>query len=230
MNKKIAIIMCMWKRLEKLEEFTLKGLQSQTEKDFTLYIWNNNPDNVDGIAKILNMYKDLDINVVHSPKNIGGFGRFEMAKLVADKHDIIIMIDDDQKFNNKMVEIFVDEYDNNALKSRWTWRFGGNTYTHRGRIEDGGKSVHYCGTGGLVAPSWIFKTPEVFQIPQQFLFVEDLWLSYVCDAILGIELISIKDSGFIGQVVDGKDQFGSLISTKNEFMKYLTGTLNWKLK
>lgn len=229
MNK-IAVIMCTWKRINRLK-ITLDSLLKQDYKDFSFYIWNNNKEINNDVDSICNEYRSfIDINVKHSESNIGGIGRFEYAKIIADKHEIIIFIDDDQEFNSKMITTFKNEYSENSLKSRWAWRFNGNNYTNRTKISEGGKLVHYCGTGGLVVPSKIFKNDIIFQVPTEFKFVEDLWLSYVCDSVLNMNLISIEDSGFIYQTVDGLDQFNNLIPTKNKFMEYLLNERKWKLK
>jgi len=230
MNNKIAVIMCTWKRLNRLT-ITLDLLLKQNNKDFTFYIWNNNKEIQNQVNIICESYRSfLDIKINHSESNIGGIGRFEYAKIVSDIHDIVIFIDDDQEFNENMVSIFKNEYSEKKLKSRWAWRFNGDNYTNRTKISDGGCPVHYCGTGGLVVSSKIFKLDIVFQIPEEFKFIEDLWLSYVCDSILGFDLESIEDSGFIYQTVDGLDQFNSLIPMKNKFMNYLLTERKWMLK
>jgi hypothetical protein len=154
-----------------------------------------------------------------------------MAKIISDKHEIIIFIDDDQNFNENMIEVFLKNYDSNSIKSRWAWRFNSNTYTDRHKISVGGKMVNYCGTGGMVLPSWVFKKSELYDVPEEFKFIEDLWLSYVGDFLLNMNLISIEDNGFINQEVDGKDQSTvAFLKRKNDFMKYLTQEKKWKLK
>ena len=230
MENKIAIIMCTWQRIENYER-TLKLLSIQNRKDFDFFVWNNNKDISHDLKSISsNFSTSLNILIENSHENIGGFGRFKMASEIADKYDIIIFIDDDQIFNENMVNRFFTEYDNNSLKSRWAWRFNGVNYTNRTKINKAGVKVHYCGTGGMVIPAWVFKRKEIFEIPKEFLFIEDLWLSFVCDHFLKMDVISIEDNGFIKQIVDNKDQYKGLMNKKNIFMKYLITIKKWKLK
>jgi hypothetical protein len=71
---KTYIIMCTWKRIERLP-ITIELLEKQTNKDFTFCIWNNNSDIKDKIIDITNK-STLKIEVNNSTENIGGIGRF----------------------------------------------------------------------------------------------------------------------------------------------------------
>mgnify|MGYP002784416858 CR=1 FL=1 len=215
-----AIIMCTWKRIEKLEK-TFEMLTAQTNQDFTFHIWNNNADISEEVSSIVRK-QNITTNVHHSFKNIGGLGRFKMAKTLTHVVDKVIFIDDDQIFDKNMVEIFLNSYDVNSIKSRWAWKFKTNSYKSRYKISDGNVNVHYCGTGGMIVPSWLFTKPEVFQIPEKYQFIEDLWLCFVANHIYKMQLVSIADSGFIRQIEDGLDQYPSLFELKDEFLKYLT--------
>ena len=86
----VAIIMCTWKRPERFRK-TLDQLIAQTNKNFVFYVWNNNVNICDEINLIYNMYKNkLSINIEHSNENVGGFGRFLLAKKIMNMHDKII--------------------------------------------------------------------------------------------------------------------------------------------
>lgn len=227
MLSRVAVIMCTWKRINKLP-YTIEQLEKQNNKKFDLFIWNNNKDEIDSINNIINN-KLIKISLHNSLENIGGIGRFFFAKKICNEYDKIIFIDDDQIFNERMIDIFIQNYDNNSIKSRWSWIFNSTNYSNRTKINDGGKKVHYCGTGGMITPSWIFKYDRIFEIPKKFQFIEDLWLSFVCHHHLNMNLISIEDNGFIKQVVDGKDQYVALMGLKNEFMNYLLNIEKWNL-
>lgn len=225
----VVIIMCTWKRPERLTK-TLNLLCQQTNHNFSLYIWNNNPEIKDTINLICNTYKEkLKIEITNSEKNIGGFGRFLLAREIKDEAKKIIFIDDDQVFSNNMVDRFLGVFDENAVKSRWCWRFHGINYTHRSHINNENINVHYCGTGGMIVSSKTFKCDELFKIPNEFLFVEDLWLCFIATHYLGMKLISIKND-FMTQEVDGKDQTTiDFYSVKSKFLNYLILNRGWKI-
>lgn len=226
---KIGVIMCTWKRISKLKQ-TLRLLNLQDNLNFKFHIWNNNRSIKSDIDEIISSenYK-FSIEVYHSDENVGGIGRFYYAQKVKDDFDAFIFIDDDQTFDRTMIDRFINAFEENKLKSRWAWRFIGEKYHTRQKVSLGCKKVHYCGTGGMVVPSKVFNSQEVFNIPKEYQFIEDLWLSYVCDKVLGMTLESIKDDGFIMQVADGKDQYNKLKGKKDDFMKYLRTVKNWEI-
>lgn len=229
MNVGIAVIMCTWKRIERLSK-TLDLLCEQRNKDFVFYVWNNNPEIRDAIDITCNAYiNKLQIEVRHSDKNIGGYGRFLIAKNLIDVYNKVIFIDDDQVFSNQMIDRFLEEFESNAIKSRWAFRFNNSNYTSRYQMLDSNEDVHYCGTGGMILPISVFKCEELYKIPQEYLFVEDLWLCFVANYFLGFSLKSIR-SDFIEQIVDGKDQSTvSFLNTKIKLLNYLITIRGWKI-
>lgn len=225
----VAIIMCAWQRPERLK-ITLDLLCNQTNMNFMFYIWNNNKNIGEFINSTTNLYQNkLLIQVVHSDVNIGGFGRFLLAEMLIEKHDKVIFIDDDQIFNNNMVDKFLENYDENAIKSRWAWKFNSASYSDRVQINEGDVNIHYCGTGGMILPIKVFKCEELYRIPQEFLFVEDLWLSFIGNHYLSMKLISIKND-FIAQEADNKDQSTlSFLTIKNKLLEYLIINKKWQI-
>ena len=221
----VAIIMCTWKRLEKLGQ-TIQLLSEQTNKDFHFYIWNNNP-NITKKIKQHTRHKKW-ITMKQSPINIGGFGRFRYAQLVSDKHDKVIFIDDDQIFKPNFVESMLNEYEPQTIKSWFSWRFNNDNYWNRTRIKNG-SNVDYCGTGGMVLPIEIFKDEALFEdCPEEYRFVEDLWLSFYANHIKGWKLKSTKNV-WIKIEVDNKDQFVGLKRKKVQLLKHLVNEKGWKL-
>lgn len=218
----IGLVMCVWNRIERFHH-TLNMLTNQIDKDFNLYVWNNNKEYITEINNIIAEYNNkLNISVIHSEENIGGIGRFYYVKKLINTHETIIFIDDDQDFTSNMVQIFRNVYENDTIKSRWAFRYS-NIYTNRERIHKGNVDVNYCGTGGMVLPSKIFLNENLFNIPEKYIFVEDLWLSHFCLNKLNIKLKSIANPDqFIWQINDGKDQSAIDNSKlKNEFSVYL---------
>jgi len=225
----VAVIMCTWKRIERYSR-TLDMLVEQRNKDFEFFVCNNNPEIRDQINLISNTYSNLlKITVKHSEKNIGGFGRFNIAKDLVDVYDKVIFIDDDQEFSNQMIDRFLREFESNAIKSRWAFRFQSSNYAHRYQMLDSNENVHYCGTGGMIAPTSVFKCEELYKIPNEFLFVEDLWLCYAANHFLGFKLKSIR-SDFIEQISDGKDQSTiGFLGVKCKLLEYLIKDKGWQI-
>jgi len=226
----VAIVMCIWNRPERLRK-TLEMLSMQKNKDFILCLWNNNNNLNTFVDNMCTEFsEDLIIKIKHSYNNIGGIGRFYFAREIMNEYDKILFIDDDQDFNDEMVNYFLNQYDFDAVKSRWSFIFG-NKYTSRERIFDYNINVKYCGTGGMILPSKIFGFDKIFEIPEKYKYIEDLWLSYVVTHYLKMKLQSIGDSDkFIWQIPDGKDQSTpQKILYKNEFLNYLRTIGNWKI-
>lgn len=220
---KVCVIMCVYKRLNRLHK-TISLLEKQTYKNFNLIIWNNSdqPDN----ELIKDVKYDFPIKVVGDQNNnIGGIGRFKAASTL-DDNTKVIFIDDDQNFDENMIITFLSRYEPNTVKSWWAWKFKNNvSYYQREKITVNNENCHYCGTGGMIINSSVFKNEKLFDIPVKYQFIEDLWLSFFCNHYLGYELKHINNNIEIEE--DGKDQYKKLISLKSDFLKYLTTELKW---
>ena len=93
--------MCTWRRLARLER-TLELLAAQTVP-VELYVWNNNwreQARVNEAARTA----PIPTHVVHSRRNIGGFGRFYLARELASAAGQVVFIDDDQEFSPVVIE------------------------------------------------------------------------------------------------------------------------------
>lgn len=225
----VAVIMCTWKRPERLNK-TLELLCEQRNKNFKFYIWNNNVEIRNTVDLICDSFKDrLLIEVRHSNKNIGGLGRFSIARELIDIYDKAIFIDDDQEFNGQMIDRFIEEFEQYCVKSRWAFRFKSSNYADRYQMLDSNEIVHYCGTGGMILPTNVFNCDEIYKIPDEFLFVEDLWLCYIANHFLGFKLKSIR-SDFIEQIDDGKDHSTiGFLNVKIKLLRYLIKNKGWKI-
>lgn len=226
MNDYIPIIMCTWKRIERLPR-TIKLLQSQTiSNKIHFYIWNNNSSISSEIDSIVSNYSDW-VAVSHSDTNVGGIGRFMYAKQLTNEYDKCIFIDDDQIFNSNFVETLVSNYDKHTIKGWYGFNFINDLYWSKQPQTIHNGECHYVGTGGMIVDISIFDNDIVFGCPNQFQFVEDLWLSYVAHGILHWKLYKLDV--YMDMVNDNKNQYTKLKNTKNDMMKYLIHTLNWNL-
>jgi glycosyltransferase involved in cell wall biosynthesis len=223
--EKVVIIMCIWKRVNNLDKI-LTCLSNQTYKNFKLVIWDNSEQKKE-VENIISKYK-LDIDVIKSEKNIGGIGRFYAAKKYQNEYKTVIFFDDDQFPQENFVEIMVKNYEPHTIKSRHCYKIVSKTdYWNRRKIMPNNTNINYCGTCGMVLDSEIFKFDDLFNFPEEYLFIEDLWISFYAQHKLHWKLQSIDVP--LTLVDDGKDQFRGLINKKSDFLKYLVEKQKWNL-
>lgn len=225
MKNKTALIMCLWRRISNLKR-TLDLLSKQSSKEFDIFLWNNNIQEKENIENIVGQFKFTSIEVKHSKENIGGIGRFYFAKNISNNgYENVIFIDDDQIFDENLIRDFISVYEKNSVKSWWAWR-AKESYFDRVRCQKDGDKPNYCGTGGMICDIEIFKDNRVIsEIPKQFQFIEDLWVSYFANHILGWKLGVVNTNLKI--LEDGKDQYVKLKKDKDIFYKQLKKT-GWK--
>jgi len=222
---KVILIMCIWKRVNNLHKI-LNCLNAQTYKNFKLVIWDNSSEKKE-VENIVSNFK-LDIDIIKSEKNIGGIGRFYAAQKYQKDYKVVIFFDDDQFPKENFVEIMVKNFEPKSIKSRHSYKILSNTdYWKRKRINEGGTNINYCGTCGMVLDSEIFKDLDLLKCPEQYVFIEDLWLSFYAQSKLCWKLQSINVP--LELIDDGKDQFRGLINKKSEFLKYLVEKEKWNL-
>jgi len=223
--EKVIIIMCIWKRVNNLDKI-LTCLSNQTYKNFKLVIWDNSEQKKE-VENIISKYK-LDIDIIKSEKNIGGIGRFYAAKKYQNEYKTVIFFDDDQFPQENFVEIMVKNYEPHTIKSRHCYKIVSKTdYWNRRKIMPNNTNINYCGTCGMVLDSEIFKFDDLFNFPEEYLFIEDLWISFYAQHKLHWKLQSIDVP--LTLVDDGKDQFRGLINKKSDFLKYLVEKQKWNL-
>lgn len=223
--EKVILIMCIWKRVNNLDKI-LTCLSNQSYKNFKLVIWDNSDEKKE-VDKIISNYT-IDIDVIKSEKNIGGIGRFYAAKKYQDEYKIVIFFDDDQFPKENFVEVMVKNFEPSSIKSRHSYKIlSNNDYWKRRKVEINKTDINYCGTGGMVLDSKIFKEDGLFKCPEQYTFIEDLWLCFYAQHKLHWKLQSIDVPLII--VADNKDQFTGLINKKSEFLKYLVEKEKWNL-
>ena len=83
----VLVVMCLWKRIQYLNN-TLQYLEDQNiDKSITLCIWNNNKELEKKIGNIIDNFKSEKLKVIihHSRKNIGGIGRFVFTKYICEQ-------------------------------------------------------------------------------------------------------------------------------------------------
>ena len=211
--------MCVWNRIHLLKH-TLDLLENQVDKDFDLYLWNNNINYQNQIDNIIHKKHSFKTEVTHYPQNIGGVGRFYMANQISDKYDYVVFIDDDQHFDENLVKIFREESDSKTISGWWAYKTN-KEYFNRKPLQIG-EEGDYIGTGGMVCPIEPFTHPELFDnFPKKYLFLEDIWLTHFCKNKLGYSLKKSRvNINFIPNEIV-RDQSHDLGELKSEFYNYL---------
>jgi hypothetical protein len=215
---RVPVVMCTWKRIERLPE-TLRMLGEQTAPA-SLYVWNNNPREAERLDSLLTR-SPVPAESVHSVRNIGSFGRFYLARELAEAHEVVLFVDDDQEFGPSMVSDQLDSFAPMTLAGWWafTYRPGARSWAERDRVLSPFDRADYVGVGGMVADAEIFRDAGLFGCPRRYWFIDDIWLSYFATRVRGWSLRrSTADFSFVS---DGRDLDVTLVMAKIRMFRYL---------
>lgn len=232
---KVSIIILTWQRLQSLGT-TLESLERQTFKDFDVYISNGNMSRQTKVNKYYNMFKQrLKLHLSHDGNDSWSFRRMFVAKKALEQGaEVILFIDDDVTIPDNYVENCLSQYEPKTYKSGYAWYFTKNTSYYNGRVRVANEKdpVHYAGTGIAMIDASIFLEEGLLNAPACAYKIEDLWLSYYANHVLGWKLGWIKDSG---ARVFGKDNVAlnrevkRSNCNKDNFFSYLTLERGWTL-
>jgi len=237
-DSNIPIIMCTYNRIEKLSD-TLQNLDKQTYSKFHLFIWNNNKQKHNEVQNIItDSSVKYNISVHHSVENIGGYGRFIMAKYLTEKIGCpyVIFIDDDQILGNRVIEELYNKKKSKTsfhwsgrkfTKDKGYWDSWSNIFSHDKQKYD---QMDYGGTGTMIIDSAIFRDDSFFYINKKYLFIEDLWLSYYSKKYHDYKIFNLNNLDVKG-INDGKDQSinVNMKKLKDEFLGQLRTYGEWNI-
>lgn len=235
-NIKVAIVMLTWKRLDSLPK-SLEMLSGQTNKDFDLYISNSNPDETLTVEKMVEPFKEkINITLTHDSNEMYSFRRLHIGRTLAVKgFDVVLFLDDDVAIPTNYVEQCLSYFEPNSYKSAYAWKFlenGQNYYRRRVRVTTKNSKVHYCGTAVSMIDAKIFLNDDLLFTSEDAYQIEDLWMSYYADHILGWKLAYIPIQGLS---IGGNDPVAlSKVVKRNRnnkavFLRKLV-SLGWKLE
>jgi hypothetical protein len=220
----VPVVMCTWKRIDRLPK-TIEMLGQQKSCQPKLYLWNNCSEEAARVEEIAKNARNLHVRVKQSPQNIGGFGRFYWARELSEQSPLVVFIDDDEEFDEETVGTFAREFELKTLKGYWGFHLlGTSDYWDRSWVP-AGKEITYCGTGGMVADSLIFREPGLYDCPEQYWFFDDLWLSYFANYVMGWQMY--KSQAELQIIDDDKNYGPGKEEAKSEFFRYLC-SLGWK--
>jgi hypothetical protein len=212
---RVPVIFCTWKRLDRLP-LTLEMLAEQ-DMAVQALIWDNS-----GQAEVVSKAvadANIPVAVHHSSRNIGGFGRFYLARAAGETgHQAVVFIDDDQNFGPEAIRNLLSARKPRSICSAWAFRFTGKHYYDRERCAPG-EAAHYLGTGAMAADAAIFTDPRLFTCPRRFWFVEDLWLCFVAQHFNEYALTG--SSALMREVTDGRNQSWVLWWVKDRLRRYM---------
>jgi hypothetical protein len=208
--------MCTHARVGRLGT-TLRQLGYQQGCSVSLYIWNNNSAESARIRKIIAQSPArIETYVYDSRENIGGYGRFLIARDLAVPQEPVLFIDDDAHLESDAVSCLLDEYEPALISSFWAFRFNTlHSFYSRIRVRPGA-AADLCGTAGAICASSLFADPGMFQCPPRYRRLEDMWLSFFAMKN-GFKLIA--SACRIRLIVDGLDS--SWRFPRNEFYRFL---------
>jgi len=226
----LPVIMCVWKRTEGLEKI-VEQLNGQTLRNFKLFVWNNNKELENEFKRILEN-ANFNYELYTNDKNIGGFGRFFYAKKIRKTQNLIdhcVFIDDDQEFGPELLTTFYNEIKPNRITSQWGWEFNKlEYYGEKNRVKrNPGETIHYAGTGGMVSDMRVFDSEGLFDCPEKYWFVEDLWLSFYANKHLEYELI--KSAAVVKNGDDIHSLYRVVLDVKKPMLVDLVNNYGWNI-
>lgn len=188
---KIIIILLTWQRISFLSK-TLNMLHRQSYKDFDIHISNANLEKssyVEQSAQVFINHHKMNIKITHDGNEYSCFRRFFIAREYAKQgYDIVMFLDDDVAVPNDYVQSFLDAYEPQTYHSAYTWTFqdnGSNYYTKRKRVKTNDANIKYGGAGAAMVDAKVFLDDGLMNPPDYAYQIDDLWMSYYCDHVLG---------------------------------------------
>jgi len=221
----IEVCLALYQRFDRLPEI-LWQLLSQTNQNFNVNIWNNCEKNIDW--KAISFFPKERLRVEGIGRNLGSCARFMLVKDV--KGEVIVFIDDDLVFNNDFIEYNYKRYKEYNGEALCGWFSKVFDKDYRNPIEEqlkNGSEADYIGTPGCIVNKKLFDIDEnLFNIPNEFIKVEDLYLSYIARKH-DFKLVSIDKKCY--QINDGLGQNRKLHDYKQNAFKELREKHNWRL-
>lgn len=236
-DSKVAVVLLTWKRIHRLG-ITLNELSKQSHSNFDLIISNGNLEESGNIESIARKYrKDLNITIRHDGNDYAAFRRLFIGKELAEAgYNVVLFLDDDISIPDNYVRRALAQYEPKTYQSVYAWSFyknARNYYTERTRQKNNLEKIHYCGSGVSMIDPTIFLDPDLANTaPTGAYDIEDLWMSYYADHVLGWKLkyLNIQDVE-----IAGADKFAlhkKILKSKydkSDFLNDLQNKFNWDL-
>ena len=205
--------MCTYIRFENLK-MTLGCLERQTNKDFDFYIVDNSNRHSKLLGYLKKFGNGIDVSVHNYNNEFKQFARFLLARDLAEEgYEKIIFIDDDEILPDTFIQECHDQYDSNSVKTFWAHMVE-NVYNRKIKLEKN-EQGNYAGTGGLICHSSLFLNDDLFDCPEEYWIIDDLWLSFYILTFTNLKIQELKTD--IKFIKDSKATFMTLGKLKQEF-------------
>jgi glycosyltransferase involved in cell wall biosynthesis len=238
---KTTVVLLTWKRISFLKK-TLTSLSKQTHKDFDVYISNGSLAHSRTIDEVAAAFSNiLKITISHDGNKHYAFRRILVGEMLANSGtDVVLFLDDDVTISDNYVKDILSQYEPKSYASGFCWNFqenGKDYYRYRKKVFSNDEKIHYCGTGVSMVDASIFLEKRLINAPEDAYRVEDLWLSYFAQQILGWKLKYVKlnnvsiggsdQNALYKQILRDKRVLGT--PDKADFLRMLVGQYGWKL-
>jgi len=214
------IVMCLWNRPERVEHILgmLAGLDPA--HPVRLLLWNNHAPDAAFYAETARRWAEgrgalTSVDLVQSPRNIGGLARFVAARLLRNGgyRGPFVMLDDDQDVEASFIGDLLRDWTPRSIVAWWGFSLHGS-YWRRAEITPGTEPDH-AGTGGTMADIDLVADDRFFaRLPSRFAFLEDQWMTFFAKAN-GWRVV--KGDTRIVLVLEEKNQYHGLRPLKDVF-------------
>ncbi|WP_223694581.1 glycosyltransferase family 2 protein [Leifsonia poae] len=224
-NDALPIMMCLWNRPERIQAILDMLSRQSSPTPVRLILWNNDPRNQELYERVIaehSLGSLASVELYASPHNIGGIGRFVVARYLWEDgvRGPFIMLDDDQDVTAEFTREMTDAYSPRRVAAWWAFRNHGS-YWNRSEIDPNEPADH-AGTGGTVIDIDLVDDLAFFGIDPRYLMLEDQWMTHVA-AKRNWDVRKAKVA--IDQVMDLEEnnQYHALLPLKDEFYAFLHG-------
>ena len=161
------MVLTVYNRLEYLDR-QISELGAQHNQDFDLYICNNSDQDISFPGAHIYNYRNR-----HKM-----YSRFHLIRehIANADYEMVLLLDDDEAFPPSLIDDCYRQFDDSVVKSFWAFQTY-RDYWIRDRVR-GNLKGDYAGTGGLLSPIGLWRIPEVYEAPEEYWIIDDLWLSY----------------------------------------------------
>lgn len=215
-----VVVVCQWRRVGMLAAL-LDDLSAQRDARVTLVIWNNHGLTGRAIRGIVARHGRrgalVDVRVVQRRRNLGGIGRFVVARHLfeAGRRGPIVTVDDDMRLGPTVVRDLLAAWSPRSIVGHWAWEPDPDDYHQRVAVADG-EPAGYVGTGGAALDLEIADDEFFDLLPDRYGAVEDLW-ACARAAVRGWALRRVQLD--VDYIDDGHDQYVRLPERKLELWR-----------
>jgi glycosyltransferase involved in cell wall biosynthesis len=205
----VSIVMCSYKRVHQIGEILKRLCDQDYAGKFEILLWNNNSSTVDELNTLFSAFQDkLALRLIQSSENFYCSIRLALANLI--RSPLMLVLDDDVLPNKSYISEFMrkhEEYGSEAvlccrghvfLPHRLSeehpelfWEEYEHLQFFDESIDD--RQIHFMHADNCLIPKHLMLRASQYLPPSnEFMLVDDYWLSYVFSSILNIPIWKIR--------------------------------------